>query len=257
LSGKILGVSPGAVTLGPGVYCFGTSAQLTSILTLDDGGDPNALFIFQLGTTLTTASNSQVIMSSGGSGANVYWQIGTSATIGTGTSFRGNLLANTSITMTTGASTMGRLFAIGAAVTMDTNNVTAVTVGSSPQVSLLQSVMPTGTVAPGTDLVFSFVFTNNGSVSASSYTIIDPIPVQTDFKVSSATTGLGTTGLTITVEYSNDNAATWTYTPVSAGGGAAVDYDRSITHVRWRFTGTLSQISPNNTGRVGFTARVQ
>jgi hypothetical protein len=104
---------------------------------------------------------------------------------------------------------------------------------------------------------FQFCFYNNGSVSASSYTIIDPIPVQTDFKVSSATTGLGTTGLTITVEYSNDNAATWTYTPVSAGGGAAVDYDRSITHVRWRFTGTLSQISPNNTGSVGFTARVQ
>ncbi|MDX6575519.1 MAG: hypothetical protein QOE96_1472, partial [Blastocatellia bacterium] len=66
LSGKILGQTPGFLTLSPGVYCFDTSAQLNATLTLNDGGDPNAIFIFQIGTTLTTASSSQVIMSSGG-----------------------------------------------------------------------------------------------------------------------------------------------------------------------------------------------
>jgi hypothetical protein len=128
LSGKILGVTPGAVTLAPGVYCFDTSAQLTTTLNLNDGGDPNAIFIFQIGTTLTTASGSQVLMSGGGRGTNVYWQIGSSATIGTFTTFRGNIIANTSITLTTSASSTGRFFAINGAVTMDTNTIDAVPV---------------------------------------------------------------------------------------------------------------------------------
>ena len=93
LSGMVLGQTPGAVVLTPGVYHFATSAQLNAILTLDDGGDPNAIFIFQIGTTLTTASNAEVRMASGGRGNNVYWQIGTSATIGTSTTFTGNILA--------------------------------------------------------------------------------------------------------------------------------------------------------------------
>jgi uncharacterized repeat protein (TIGR01451 family) len=117
-------------------------------------------------------------------------------------------------------------------------------------------VTPTGIQGPGTDLVFSFAFTNVGSVPASTYIIVNPIPAYTDFKVASATTNLGTTGLTVTVEYSNDNAATWTYTPVSAGGGAPANYDRVVTHVRWRFTGNLSQTSPNNTGTIGLTTRI-
>ena len=126
-----------------------------------------------------------------------------------------------------------------------------------PNVALLSSVSPLGTPPPGTDLVFSFVFTNGGGLPASVYIIIDPIPAYTDFKVSSATTNLGTTGLTVVVEYSNDNAATWTYTPVSAGGGAPANYDRLVTHVRWCFTGSLSQTSPNNTGSVGLTAKIR
>ena len=129
LTGKILGQTPGFLTLTPGVYCFDTSAQLNSTLTLNDGGDPNAIFIFQIGTTLTTASSSQVIMSSGGRGKNVYWQIGTSATIGTSTTFRGNIIANTSITLTTSASTTGRVFALNGAATIDSTSVDAVPTG--------------------------------------------------------------------------------------------------------------------------------
>jgi type VI secretion system secreted protein VgrG len=255
LSGKILGVTPGAVTLSPGVYCFDTSAQLTTTLTLNDGGDPNALFIFQMGTTITTASNSQVQMSSGGRGTNVFWQIGSSATIGTGTIFLGQLIAYTSITMTTGASMTGRLFALGGAVTMDTNNVNAVP--APPNVTITASVSPTGTVQPRTDLVYTFSFTNSGAGSASAFAITDPIPTNTDFKVGSVTTSLGTTGLTPTVAYSNNSGVTWTYAPSSAAGGAPAGYDRYVTDVRWSFAASLSQTSPDNAGSVTLTARIR
>lgn len=126
LTGVILGQTPGFLTLSPGVYCFDTSAQLNAILTLNDGGNPDAIFIFQIGTTLTTASSSQVIMSSGGRGKNVYWQVGTSATIGTSTIFRGHIIADTSVTLTTSASTTGRVFALNGAATIDSTAVDAV-----------------------------------------------------------------------------------------------------------------------------------
>ena len=127
LTGKILGQTQLSVT--PGVYCFDTSVQLNAIFTLNDGGDPNAIFIFQIGTTLTTASSSQVLMSSGGRGNNVYWQVGTSATIGTSSIFRGHIIADTSITFTTSASTTGRIFALNGAATIDSTQVDAVPTG--------------------------------------------------------------------------------------------------------------------------------
>ncbi len=129
LTGNILGQTPGFLSLNPGVYCFNTSAQLNAILTLNDGGDPNAIFIFQIGTTLTTASSSSVIMSSGGRGTNVWWQVGTSATIGTSTTFRGHIIADTSITLTTSASTTGRVFALDGAATIDSTQVDALPTG--------------------------------------------------------------------------------------------------------------------------------
>jgi uncharacterized repeat protein (TIGR01451 family) len=257
LSGKVLGVDTGAVTLGPGVYCFDTSAQLTTILTLNDGGDPNALFIFKIGTTLTTASYAQVNMSSGGRGNNVYWQIGTSATLGTFTAFRGNIIAKTSITVTTSVSTVGRLIALEAAVTMDTNNVNAVPAVALPSITLTASVSPTGIVQPRTDLVYTIDFSNNGAGSASAFVITDPIPTNTDFKLGSVTTSLGTTGLTSTLSYSNNGGLTWTYTPLSAAGGAPIGYDRNVTGVRWSFASILSQTLPNNAGSVTFTARIR
>jgi hypothetical protein len=68
---------------------------------------------------------------------------------------------------------------------------------------------------------------------------------------------LGTTGLTVSVSYSNDGGATFTYTPTSGGGGAPSGYDRNVTHIRWSFIGNLSQTPPNNTGNVGFTVRIR
>jgi hypothetical protein len=125
LSGLILGTSPGAVTLTPGVYCFGATAQLTGTLTLSGNG----VYIFQIGSTLTTATNSSVVLTNGAMAANVFWQVGTSATIGTGTVFVGSILAEVSDTVNTGASVDGRIFALTGAVTLDTNAIIAAASG--------------------------------------------------------------------------------------------------------------------------------
>ena len=121
---NLTGQDLGGLTLTPGVYCFAASAQLTGNLTLNFLGDPNANFLFQIGSTLTSASNSNVLATNtGGAGClpNVNFQIGSSATLGTNTNFAGNLLALTSITLNTGANLRGRALARNGAVTLDSN----------------------------------------------------------------------------------------------------------------------------------------
>ena len=120
----------GGLTLTPGVYFFASSAQLTGTLTLNDEGNPDAVFVFQIGSTLTTASDSSVVsINDGGSttpGISTFWQVGSSATLGTTTAFEGNILALTSITADTGATDLdGRLLARNGAVTLDDNTITA------------------------------------------------------------------------------------------------------------------------------------
>jgi hypothetical protein len=114
----------GGMTLAPGVYCFNTSAGLTGTLTLDGQGNSAAVFVIQIGSTLTTASSSAVNLIGGAVAGNVFWQIGSSATLGTGTAFSGNIVALQSITLNTGASLVGRALARNGAVTLDTNAVT-------------------------------------------------------------------------------------------------------------------------------------
>ena len=109
----------------------------------------------------------------------------------------------------------------------------------------------------GTDLVYSIAFSNTGGYPATNFVITDQMPVNTDFKVGSVTSSLGTTGLAVAVVYSNDGGATWAYAPASAGGGAPAGYDRNVTHLRWTFTGNLSQTAPNNAGSVAFTTRIR
>jgi uncharacterized repeat protein (TIGR01451 family) len=127
----------------------------------------------------------------------------------------------------------------------------------APTVDLVKTVIPSGTQSPGTDLVYTVTFTNSGAASAQSLVITDPAPANTDFKVGSVTSNMGTTGLTVLVAYSDNGGSTWTYTPVSGGGGAPAGYDRNVTNIRWTFTGNLSSTSPNNTGSVGFTAKIR
>jgi len=113
----------GGRTLTPGVYHAPSSMQLTGSLTLDGQGDPNAVFIFQAPSTLTTASASDVILIGAAQGCNVVWQVGSSATLGTGSSFTGNILALESITLNHGAKVDGSTLARNAAVTLDQNTI--------------------------------------------------------------------------------------------------------------------------------------
>jgi type VI secretion system secreted protein VgrG len=97
----LTGQDLGGKTLAPGVYCFTSSAQLTGQLILDgrSKGKGKGVWVFQIASTLTTATNSSVIMSKGGRAGNVFWLVGSAATLGTGTAFAGNILAYASITM--------------------------------------------------------------------------------------------------------------------------------------------------------------
>ncbi|MCW2829736.1 MAG: cytoskeleton protein RodZ, partial [Aeromicrobium sp.] len=109
----------------PGVYRASSSMLLSGSMTLDGGGRNDGVFVFQApASTLTTASNSTVRFVNGAQPCNVYWQVGSSATFGTGTTFVGNVLAFTSITATTGATFEGRLLALNGAVTLDSNTIT-------------------------------------------------------------------------------------------------------------------------------------
>ena len=140
----------GGQTLTPGVYNSGSSIGLTGALTLDGAGDPNAVFVFQAGSTLTTASSSQVNLINGAQSCNVFWQVGSSATLGTGSTFRGSILALTDITVTTGVTVDGRVLARNGAVTLDTDTITRPTcaAASTPTPAPAPTPTPTPVVTP-------------------------------------------------------------------------------------------------------------
>jgi hypothetical protein len=114
-------------TLTPGVYTSASSLGLSGNLTLDAQGNPSAVFIFQAGTTLTTGSGALVTLIGGAQACNVFWQVGSSATIGTGSQFVGVIMALDSISLTTGATLHGSALARNGAVTLDTNTITRAT----------------------------------------------------------------------------------------------------------------------------------
>jgi hypothetical protein len=133
----------GGSFLLPGVYdsAAGTFG-ITGTLTLNALGDPNAVFIFKMASTLITASGSTVLLTNGAQACNVFWQVGSSATLGTNSAFTGNVLALTSISLTTGANVVGRVLARNGAVTMDTNTITATNCAVTPP------AIPTATLVP-------------------------------------------------------------------------------------------------------------
>ncbi len=131
---QVLPGNMGGLIFTPGLYVNSTSVLLMGAgpnnnVTLDAQGDPNAVFIFKMGSTLTTAPGSQVVLVGGAKAANIFWQVGSSATIDTTTIFKGNVLAAVTITVNAGAAVEGRLFAGSAgdptgAVTVNDSTVT-------------------------------------------------------------------------------------------------------------------------------------
>ena len=167
---NLTGQNLGGLTLTSGVYCFDSSAQLTGALTLDAQGNSNAVFIFKIGSTLTTASGAAVILTNGGSVCNIFWQVGSSATLGTTTSFTGNILAATSITLTTGASVLGRALARNGAVTLDANNVSATCATAlpvCPTIGFTPATLPGGTVG----VAYSQAITATGGVGPYAFVV--------------------------------------------------------------------------------------
>jgi len=147
--GTVVAGDIGGQTLTPGTYTSSSTLGITGNLTLNGAG----VYIFQIASGLTTASASQVILSGGATADNVFWQVGSSATLGTGSSFSGNILAQASITVTTGATLNGRALARTGAVTLDTNGVAS----------------PAGPGVPGSPAPSSLILVAIGLVSAALY----------------------------------------------------------------------------------------
>jgi uncharacterized protein with beta-barrel porin domain len=137
---NLTGQDLGGKTLIAGVYGFNSSAQLTGTLTLNGQGNPNAVFIFNVGSTLTTASASHISLINGAQGGNVFFRVGSSATLGTGTTFVGDILALTSIALDTGAQiNCGAAFAQTGAVTLDNNLISICHTTAATAASVLSS----------------------------------------------------------------------------------------------------------------------
>jgi len=148
---SLTGEDLGGLTLNPGVYSFGSSADLTGTLTLDFTG-PDQDFVFQIGSTLTTASGSSVIVDGGDSTDGIFFDVGSSATLGTATTFQGNILADASISLNTAATDLcGRVIALTGAVTMDDNTISDSCAASNTGYSGgSTSVIPPGSIKTGT-----------------------------------------------------------------------------------------------------------
>jgi hypothetical protein len=219
----LTGQNLGGLTLTPGVYCYSTSAQLTGALTLNALGNANALFLFKIGSTLTTASGSSVaIINNGGNSCNkAYWQVGSSATLGTGTSFVGDILALSSITLTTGAGSNGRALARNGAVTLDTNNINTCGVQACPIITVNPATLPNGSV--GTP--YNQIVSASGGTPAYSFAISSGA-LPTNLLLNSATgaitgtpTAAGTFTFTITATDSTGCSGSRLYTITIASTG--------------------------------------
>jgi uncharacterized repeat protein (TIGR01451 family) len=205
LTADLSGTDLGNRTLTAGAYKFTSSAQLTGPLTLDGQGDPNAQFVFQVASTLTTASASSVLLINQASPCNVFWQIGSSATLGTTTAFQGNLMALTSISLNNGATVRGRMLARNGAVTLINNVLDGSRCGTGlPRVLapvLLQpAVPPTGTspaislarltlvkratrpsVTAGKNVTFNLTVKNTSATIANHVVVTDTVPAGMQF----------------------------------------------------------------------------
>jgi len=161
-------------TLAPGVYNSASSIGLTGALTLDGGGDPDAVFVFQAGSTLTTGSASAINLINGAQSCNVYWQVGSSATLGTASTFRGTIIALTSITATTGVTIDGRVLARNGAVTLDTDTIARPTCAAATTTAATTTAATTTTTAATTTAATTTATTTVATATTATTTAATP-----------------------------------------------------------------------------------
>ena len=198
----------GGQTLTAGVYDSATGTfGITGTLTLDAQGDPNAVFIFQAASTLITASNSNVNLINGANPCNVFWQVGSSATLGTNSTFRGTILALASITVTTGVTINGRVLARNGAVTLDSDTITRATCAppETTGTTVTSSVNPSDSGQPVT--FTATVTTPGGGTPTGSVTFFDDgtplgtVPLDSNGEATLTTSSLTPGSHAITVVY--------------------------------------------------------
>ncbi|MEA2828842.1 MAG: hypothetical protein QOG43_3281 [Actinomycetota bacterium] len=238
----------GGLTLTAGVYNSPTSFGIGDTLTLDAAGDPNALFTFQAGTTLISSANTTVLLVNGAQACNVSWQVGSSATLGLGSTFKGSVLAYTSITVGAGIDVEGRLLARGGAVTLDSDAVT--TPECAPPGSLTLTQTPTSGTAlvEGTAVALPVTTVTdtrsatprNWTVTATATNLVTPqgavIPLAdiTLGQTGEFTTGTGTVGpLGLVSAAAVSLGSVYTYTPTATlatqGNITAGSYAGTVT----------------------------
>jgi hypothetical protein len=179
-------------TLVSGVYRSTSSLGLTGTLTLDAQGDPQAVFVFQIASTLITGTGSRVSIIGGGQACNVFWQVGSSATLGTGSQLKGSVLALTSIAAQTAATVEGRLLARNGAVTLDSNTITraACTTPGAPTTTPgpVGPTTPPGSPSASATLSATPSPTPSGSVTPTATATVTATPTSTPAPTGSATT---------------------------------------------------------------------
>ncbi len=224
----------GGLTLVPGVYTASSTLGLTGTLTLDAQGDPQAVWVFQVGSSLTTATASQVSLINGASPCNVFWQIGSSATLGTNSTFVGSILALTSISATTGASIDGRALARNGSVTLDTNRITRPDCGTGT----------TGTTTTGTTGTTTTGTTGTTTTGTTGTTTTGTTGTTTTGTTTTGTTGTTTTGTTTT----GTTGTTTTGATTTGTTGATTTGTTGTTTTGATTTGTTGTTTAGTTG---------
>jgi hypothetical protein len=224
---NLTGEDLGGLMLTTGVYCFSSSAQLTGALTLDAQGNPGAVFIFQIGSTLTTASNSSVNIINSGSACNVFWQVGSSATLGTTTSFMGGILAKTSITLNTGASLSGGALAQTGATTLDSNTVSVAQCNASfVAPPTIVKAFGAAAIGVGGATTLSFTINNpNATIALNGVAFTDTLPANLIVSTPNGLTG-SCGGGTITAVASSGSVS---LTGATLAGGARCTFSVNVT----------------------------
>ncbi len=161
----------GGQTLTPGYYVNSSSLNLTGILTLDAGNDPNAIFVIQAGSSLITATSSNVVLVNGATSSQIFWVVGSSATLGTSSHLEGTILALTSISLTTGATINGSLLARNGSVTLDSNTVG--TLSGTPLIAINKTANRTEIYGNPELVTYSYSVSNPGTTNLEEVKVTD------------------------------------------------------------------------------------